>query len=73
MRRKYVIIIFSIFLLVVLILGITLYFVSPIVSLNSKVEVSLNTKVETKIFIRKIYLGNYENVIQVRLGFKILP
>lgn len=61
MRRKYIIIILGSFLLIVLILGITLYFVSPIVSLNSNVEVSLNTKVETKRFIRRIYLGNYEN------------
>ena len=56
MHRRYIIIAFSIFLLVVLILGITLYFVSPIVSLNSNIEVSLNSKVETRKFIRKIYL-----------------
>ncbi len=61
MHRRYIIIAFSIFLLVVLILGITLYFVSPIVSLNSNIEVSLNSKVETRKFIRKIYLGHYEN------------
>lgn len=62
-HKKFLIIILIIFILILLITIITLYCVSPIVSINSEIKVSLNDKVETKKFVKKITLGTYENKI----------